>query len=359
MSMETEATRRLGTRHPIIQGPFGGGLSTVMLAATVSNMGGLGSYGAHIHKPEDIGRVTREISALTPHPFALNLWISDHDPGGLSLTQAEFDRAFELFAPYFAELGVAKPALPARFHERYVDQVEALLEARPPVFSFVYGIPSQRIMAECKRRGIVTMGTATTIAEAQALDEGGVDLIVATGFEAGGHRVSFLSHAEDSLFGTFALTQLVAPRVKAPVVAAGGIIDGRGIRAAVTLGAQAAQIGTAFLECAESGASVVHRETLFSDKAQHTILTRAFTGRLARGVRNRWTDEMTPSVAALQPFPVQSWFMAKLRPACVAAGCTDLMSLWSGQVAPNLRHKTAPALMQALVQELSAVAPAA
>jgi nitronate monooxygenase len=353
MAMDTEATRRLGTRYPIIQGPFGGGLSTVALTASVSNLGGLGSYGAHIHKPEDIGRVTQEIRALTPHPFALNLWISDHDPGGLSLTQDEFERAFVPFAPYFAALGVAKPALPPRFHERYDDQIEALLEARPPVFSFVYGIPAPRIVAECKRRGIVTMGTATTIAEAQALEAAGIDLIVATGFEAGGHRVSFLERAEDSLFGTFALTQLVAARVKAPVVAAGGIADGRGVRAALTLGAQAAQLGTAFLACAESGASPAHRDVLFSDGAQHTILTRAFTGRLARGVRNRWTDEMT---SAPLPFPVQSWFLAKLRPACVAAGRTDLMSLWSGQIAPNLRHRTVPALMRALVDDLAAAA---
>ncbi len=345
MAIDTDATRRLGTRHPIIQGPFGGGLSTVALTASVSNLGGLGSYGAHIHKPADIGRVTQEIRALTPHPFALNLWISDHDPGGLSLTQEEFDSAFAPFAPYFAELGVAKPALPPRFHESYEDQIEALLEARPPVFSFVYGIPSPRIMAECKRRGIVTMGTATTIAEAQALDAAGSDLIVATGIEAGGHRVSFLERAEDSLFGTFALTQLVAPRVKAPVVAAGGIADGRAIRAALTLGAQAAQLGTAFLACAESGASQGHREALFSDQAQHTILTRTFTGRLARGLRNRWTEEMR---AAPLPFPVQSWFMARLRPACVAAGRTDLMSLWSGQIAPNLRHRSVPELMRAL-----------
>lgn len=350
----TEAMRKLGIQHPIIQGPFGGGLSTTRLAATVSNMGGLGSYGAHILPPDEIGRVAREIRALTAQPFALNLWVSDHDAGGRDLDQAAFDRVYRLFEPYFRELGVEKPEPAERYHQAYDEQVEALLEAAPPVFSFVFGIPSTRVLAECRRRGIVTLGAATSLAEARALDEAGIDLILATGFEAGGHRPSFLARAEDSLMGTFVLTQLVAPRVKAPVIAAGGIADARGVRAALALGAQAVQVGTAFLACEESGTTAEHREVLFSAQAQHTTLTRAFSGRLARGVRNRWIDEMAPQQGELAPFPVQNWFLSKLRPAAIKAGRTDLVSLWSGQIAPNLRHRTAPGLMDALT---SAAAP--
>jgi nitronate monooxygenase len=185
------------------------------------------------------------------------------------------------------------------------------------------------------------------------LDDAGVDLIVATGFEAGGHRPSFLSRAEDSLMGTFALTQLVAARVKAPVVAAGGIADGRGIRAALALGAQAAQIGTAFLACAESGTTDEHREALFGDGAQDTVLTRTYTGRLARGLRNRWVEEVTPRAATLPPFPVQSWFVSKLKAAAMKTGRTDLVPLYGSQIAPNLRHRTAPALMEAITGELA------
>jgi nitronate monooxygenase len=347
-----EATRRLGIRHPLIQGPFGGGLSTVKLVATVSNAGGMGSFGAHVTPPEQMETLTRETRAQTNQPFALNLWISDHDPGGLELTQAEFDRVYAAFEPYFKELGVDKPERPQRYHQSYEKQVEALLEARPPCFSFVFGIPSPTILAECKRRGIATIGTATSIAEAQALDEAGVDLIVATGMDAGGHRVSFLARPEDSLIGTFALTQIVAARVKAPVIAAGGIVDGRGVKAALALGAQAAQLGTAFLACEESGTTPEHRAVLFSDQAQHTVLTRAFSGRLARGVRNRWTDEIAPKLGRIAPFPVQNWFMARLRPAAVKAGRTDLVSLWAGQAAPNLRHRHAGALMDSLIAEL-------
>lgn len=341
-----EATRHLGVLYPIVQGPFGGGLSTVRLAATVSNLGGLGSFGAHMLAPNDIGRVADELRAQTSAPFALNLWVSDHDAGGLDLDDAAFERAWRLFAPYFEELGVAKPARLQRGHPAFAEQVEALLEARPPVFSFVFGIPSKAIFAECRRRGIVTVGAATTIAEAQALDAAGVDLIVATGAEAGGHRPSFLAPAEESLHGTFALVQLLGARVKAPLIAAGGIADARGVAAAFALGAQAVQIGTAFLACNESGTTDAHREMLFSERAQQTTLTRAFTGRLARGVRNRWTEEMRG--VELPPFPVTSWFLSKLRPAAVAAGRTDLVSLWSGQIAPNLRHRSAAALMQSL-----------
>lgn len=152
--------------------------------------------------------------------------------------------------------------------------------------------------------------------------------------------------------GTFVLTQLVAERVKAPVIAAGGIADGRGLRAALALGAQAVQIGTAFLACEESGATAEHRAILHSDSAQQTTLTRSFTGRLARSVRNRWTEEMVFHPRELPPFPMQSWFMSQqLRPAAVEAGRTDLVSLWSGQVAPNLRHRTASALMDSLLNE--------
>jgi nitronate monooxygenase len=316
-------------------------------------MGGLGSYGAHILAPAEIGRVTEEIRSLTSQPFALNLWVSDHDHGGDALSQAEFDRVCRIFEPYFREFGIEQPRPPDRYHPRFAEQVDALLEARPPAFSFVFGVPAPAILAACRSRGIVTIGAATSIAEARMLDDAGVDLIVATGFEAGGHRPSFLSRAEDSLMGTFALTQLVAARVKAPVVAAGGIADGRGIRAALALGAQAAQIGTAFLACAESGTTDEHREALFGDGAQDTVLTRTYTGRLARGLRNRWVEEVTPRAATLPPFPVQSWFVSKLKAAAMKTGRTDLVPLYGSQIAPNLRHRTAPALMEAITGELA------
>lgn len=345
----TEAIRRLGIAHPIIQGPFGGGLSTDRLAAAVSELGGLGSYGAHHLPPDEIGAVARAIRARTARPFALNLWVSDHDPGGRELSAADFERVARIFEPYFRELGLPLPAPPARYGQRFDDQVEALLAAAPPVFSFVFGVPPPAVLAECRRRDIVTIGAATSIAEARLLDEAGVDLIVASGFEAGGHRPTFLGRAEDSLMGTLVLTPLVADRVAAPVIAAGGIADRRGVAAVLALGAQAAQLGTAFLACEESGAPPAHRELLFSERTHATTLTRAFTGRLARGLANRWTRELAARIAELPPYPIQGWFVSQLRAAAIAAGATDLMSLWSSQIAPNLRHHTASALFDSLV----------
>lgn len=350
-SHPASATELLGIQYPIVQGPFGGGLSTATLAATVSNLGGLGSYGAHMLSPDAIGTLASELSALTDRPYALNLWVSDHDPGGESLDPAAFDAAWAVLKPYFDELGLPQPLPPERAHPRFEDQVDALLDARPPVFSFVFGCPRPEILAECRRRNIVTVGAATTLAEALFLDAAGVDLIVATGLEAGGHRPSFLDTSERSLHGTFALVQLVAPRVRAPVIAAGGIADARGLRAMLSLGAQAGQLGTAFLACEESGTHPAHRELLF-DAAQTTTLTRAFSGRLARGLRNRWTETFEQRISQLPPFPQTSWFVSQMRKAAVAAGRSDVISLWGGQIAPNLRHRSAAALMHSLTSGL-------
>lgn len=356
MSLRTPATDLFGVELPIVQGPFGGGLSSVALAAGVSNRGGLGSYGAHVLAPDGILAVAAELRAATAAPFALNLWVSDHDPEVAQVDAAAFQRAWTHFEPWFRELGVAPPAMPARCHVGFEAQVEALLEARPAVFSFVFGIPAPAVLAACRARGILTLGAATSIAEAQALEAAGVDAIVATGSEAGGHRPSFLAPAAESLMGTFALVQLVAPRVSVPVIAAGGIVDARGVRAALALGAHAAQLGTAFLACAESGTSEAHRAALFSPQAERTALTHAFSGRLARGLRNGWTDAWAWRADDIAPYPLQGWFAAQLRGAALAAGRTDLVSLWSGQSAPNLRHHHVSELMDALRDGLAAPA---
>ncbi|HEX5081985.1 MAG TPA: nitronate monooxygenase [Blastocatellia bacterium] len=344
----TEVTKRLGISYPIIQGPFGGNFSTTKLLATVSNAGGLGSFGAHHMKPDEIRNLVVEIRKLTQKPFAINLWVSDHDKDGLNISREIFEKNLSRLRPYFQGLGVQEPGYPERFGQRFEEQIDALIEMKPPVFSFIFGIPSKAILSECRKRGIVTVGTATTVDEAIALDEAQVDLIVASGFEAGGHRASFLRSAEDSLTGTFALVPQVVDRVKAPVIAAGGIADRRGVAAALALGAQAVQIGTAFLACEESGANDLHRAKLFEDAARYTALTRVFTGRLARGIRNRFMEEMEPFMNELPPYPAQAWFTSRFKQAAVEQGRGDLFSLWSGQAAPLLRYKKAGELMRAL-----------
>jgi nitronate monooxygenase len=347
----TEVSRRLDLAAPIVQGPFGGGLSAVELVAAVSNAGGLGSFGVHHLEAAQIRETAEAIRARTRRPFALNLWIPMHDSDDPVIDDDAFARNVERLAPYLAELGLPPPLRPQRFAPRYDDQVEALLEARPRVFSFVYGVPSAAVLQRCRELEIVTLGTATTPDEALALDAAGVDMVVATGFEAGGHRVSFLRPAEESLTGTLALIPQVVDAIEAPVIAAGGIVDGRGVAAALVLGAQGVQIGTAFLACRESGASEVHRAALFSPQAKVTALTRAFSGRLARGIRNRFIDEMHKQEAELPGYPVQSWFTGPIKRAAIAQGRPELISLWSGQAAPLLKHRDASSLMDALLAQ--------
>lgn len=352
---DTSITRRLGIDTPIIQGPFGSGLSAVDLVVAVSDAGGLGSFGVHHLDGAGIRDVAANIRARTAKPFALNLWIPLHDSEEPGLTDAQWREALELLHPWFEELRVPLPSRPARFTPRYEEQVEAVIESKPPVFSFVFGVPSANVLDLCRAAGIATVGAATTCAEAKLLADAGVDVIVATGMEAGGHRVSFLQEPETCLTGTLALVPQVVDSVKVPVVAAGGIVNGRGVVAALTLGASAAQIGTAFLACEESNASPLHRQMLFSEAARRTTLTRAFTGRLARSIHNEFIEALRAREARLPPYPVQAWLTAQLRAAALAANRADVISLWSGQAAPLLKHRRAATLMQALIGEASAV----
>lgn len=351
MWTNTPITKALDLLYPVIQGPFGGGVSSTQLVAAVSNAGGLGSFGANALSPAQITDVVTDIRAKTSRPFAINLWVmTEAEPG---LNAATFEKVAGWFAPYYRELGLETPKPPARFAQDYAAQIEALLEAKPPVASFVFGIPSKDILQACRKRGIFTIGTATTVEEAEALEEAGLDAVVATGLEAGGHRPSFLRSAEDSLTGTLALVPQVADRIKIPVIAAGAIADGRGIVAALALGAQAVQIGTAFLGCAESGAPSVHREMLFQPEARDTQLTRVFSGRLVRAIRNRFMDDMTKHAADLPPYPIQNWFSGSLRKAAIEQGKADFLSLQAGQGAGLLKERTAQALMDKLVRETS------
>ena len=353
---DTRVTLRLGISYPILQGPFGRGGSTALLTATVSNLGGLGSFGANELAPEDILKTAAEIRKLTDKPFGFNLWVSTFDEGGDSLDQATYERGVKILEPYFRELGLAVPPKPSGKARNFSDQVAAVLEARPAVFSFVFGVPSPEILRACREKGIVTAGGAATVEEAVALEEAGVDVVVASGLEAGGHRTAFLPSAgESTLMGTFSLVPQIADRVKVPVIAAGGIADGRGIAAALTLGAEAAQVGTAFFACEESGASAAHRALLFGGEARHTGLTRAFTGRLARGIYNKFAAELKALVPQLARYPAQSWIVAPLRAAAIEQGRMDLVATWAGQSVPLLKYRKSEELFAALVSETEAI----
>lgn len=347
--------KQLGLSAPIVQGPFGSGLSSVELAAVVSEAGGLGSFGVHHLGAQGIHDIAKAIRASTNRPFALNLWIPHEDSEDPTLSQEAFDEAVATLRPYYEELGVSLPSRPARFTPPYAEQIEAVLEEKPAVFSFVFGIPDHAVLARCRELGIMTIGTVTSVSEAQAMETAGVDAIVASGFEAGGHRISFLRAAEESLMGTLSLVPMVVDAVRIPVIAAGGIADGRGVAAALCLGAQGVQIGTAFLACDESAASAIHRTALRGPGACDTVLTRAFTGRLARGIRNTFTETMRAHAGAYAPYPVQAWLTAQYKQAAIERGRSDLLALWSGQSAPLIRHRKARDLFAALVQETDRV----
>nr|WP_294794696.1 nitronate monooxygenase [uncultured Mucilaginibacter sp.] len=355
MWYNTKATELLGIQYPILQGPFGGNLSSVELVATVSNMGGLGGYGAYTLSPQEIVDVDRQIKAATNRPYNINLWVSDTDAIDGTVSDEQFEKTKALFKPYFDEAGIDLPAKPATFKTRFENQVQVILDVKPKVFSFMFGVPSADILEESRKHGIVTVGAATTLDEAIYLEHAGVDMIIASGFEAGGHRPSFLTPAEASTTGTFVLLQLIKEKVRVPVIAAGGIANGRGITAALTLGADATQIGTAFLATDESNALPIHRQMLFSDAAKYTTLSRAFTGRLGRGITGRIAKDMLHQEAGLLPFPLQSTFMAPLRKAALEQEKWDMILFWGGQIAPILKHTKAAELMRALIKEAGKV----
>lgn len=349
----TAATKMLGIEYPILQGPFGGGLSTVALTAAVSNKGGLGGFGAYTLTPTEIYQVHQQICSKTDKPYNLNLWVSDTDSIG-TVDDMLFDEVKEAYRPYFEQLGLDMPPKPS-FKSRFENQLQAVLDIKPKVFSFMFGLLSEAIVEECHRKGMLLVGTATTVDEAMALEHAGVDVIVASGFEAGGHRPSFLNKAEHSLVGTFALVQLIREKVKIPVVAAGGIVNGRSMAAALILGADAVQIGTAFLACDESGATDIHRHSLFSASAKYTDLTRSYTGRLGRGLRTEISQHGMHKQDINLPFPLQSAFMADFRKAALAQRREDLVFFWSGQIAPMLKHRKADLLMDSLMEETQAI----
>lgn len=330
----TRVAQRLGLDFPIVQGPFGGGLSSEPLVAAVSEAGGLGSFGAHHLPPDDITALVGRLKEATARPFAVNLWVPLGGESRAGVDQLVAQAA--LLAPYFEELGIDPPEPPVGAPIDFDAQLDALFAAAPPVISFVFGVPEAATVDRARRTGIRLLGTATTVDEAAALEEAGVDVIVASGSDAGGHRGAFLAPAEESLVGTFSLVPQVVAAVDTPVVAAGGIATPDQLRAAHELGAEGVQVGTAFLVSDESAASAVHKEAVTGPAGRSTVLTGAFTGRLARGLPNRVTREASGWDTQV-PYPTLGAMTSPFRRAAEEKGRTDLASFWAGQSAPLAR----------------------
>lgn len=343
---------RLGLQHPIIQAPMAG-TATPQLAAAVSNAGGLGSLGVGAGNAAQARQLIEQTQALTAQPFNVNVFC--HAPPQRDPRREAAWLAY--LAPLFAEVDAAPPAALNEIYRSFLedeDMFALLLELRPAVVSFHFGLPPVERIRALQQAGIVTLATATNLDEALRIEQAGVDAVVAQGIEAGGHRGIFDPQADDQRLSTALLLRVLAGRIRLPLIAAGGIMDGRGIRAMLDLGAAAAQMGTAFVLCPESAADSAYRANLKSERAAKTRLTPVLSGRPARGLANRFIDFCEgPGSPAPAAYPVAYDAAKHLSAAAVARGQYEFAAHWAGQGAPLAREMPAAQLVALLAREIA------
>lgn len=347
--MLTTLARRLGLRHPIVQAPMAGGGDTAALVAAVSEAGGLGSIGAAYLAPAEIVARGRAILALTTRPFAINLFAPSPAPA-----RPDPSAALAAVAPFYSDLGLPLPEAPADGGFDFEAQLAAALGSGASLVSFTFGLPPATALQRIRAKGLLIAGTATTPDEARRLAEAGVDIVVTQGGEAGGHRGSFEADRRSHEIGSLALVPQAVDASGLPVIASGGIMDGRGIAAALALGAGAAQLGTAFLVTDEAGIPEAYKAAILAARAEDTRVTRAFSGRPARGIANRFMEAIEGQDSATLPFPLQNALTRPLRTAGAKAGRAEVLSLWAGQGLELSRRLAAADLMAALTDETRA-----
>lgn len=332
---------------PLVLAPLGGP-GTVELTAAAANAGAFGFLACQYSDPDRMRSEITRLRAATPKPFGVNLFMDDDPP---AIDAGDLQRADQRLDVYRDELGIphrASPPSPPAYHD---EQMRVVLETRPRAFSFTLGIPRDDVVAELKRAGIFTIGTATTVEEAVALAEAGIDAVCAQGAEAGGHRGTFLHRDTLPLIGTLALVAQVSEAVPVPVIAAGGIADGRGIAAVLMLGACAAQLGTVFLLANEAGTAPAYRDALKRASSADTVITEAFSGKPARGIANRVTRELG-DVRDRAPYPYQNTLTRDIRNAAAAQGRAEFLSLWAGQAFPLAREAPAAQIIESLLSQM-------
>ena len=350
MWRDSRLTDLLGIEHPIIQAPMAGS-STPAMASAAANAGCLGSLGCAMMTPEAYRDAYDQTRSATNRRLNMNFFC--HVPPGEDAAKNAL--ATEKLSPFYAEHGIAELPAFEPTHFPYGDAIHAaVMASRPGVVSFHFGLPDQRYVDELRADGAVILCSATTPAEARDLEARGVDAIIAQGWEAGGHQGHYLT-GQPSQIGTMALVPQVVNAVQVPVIAAGGIADGRGIAAALALGAAGVQIGTAFLTCEESAVPPPHHRALMDADGADTQMTRAFSGRPARGVKNRYMAALAPHEDALPDFPLMNTVTGPLRKASAGADSPDMIALWSGQAVGLNRSGTVAALIERLVEETEAV----
>lgn len=342
---------RLGIDHPIIQAPMAGGATTPELVSAVSDAGALGFIGAPYLSATQIAEFADAVRARTRKAFGINLF-APVEPTPLP---SDVQPALDALGLYHAELRLPPPKVPDRAIHDFDEQFSAALASGASVFSFTFGLLPKGAIQAARSRGMVILGTATTVEEALAVERLGVDAIIAQGSEAGAHRGTFGSTFASAMIGTMALVPQVVDAVSVPVVASGGIMDGRGIAASLALGAQAVQMGTAFLTTDESGIPPGYKDAILAARETDTRITTAFSGRAARGLVNRFMNEVEArGSAANLGYPVQNGLTRPLRTEAAKQNRPEFLSLWAGQGVRLARRGSAATLVRRLVSEASA-----
>lgn len=340
----TKITELLKISLPLIQAPMAGAAATPELVAAVSNANGLGSLGAGYMTAEEIRKTIKQIRALTHKPFAVNLFI----PEKHHATAEEIEQARRAAQASCQELNFKIATIKPPYAPSFEDQLHTILEQKVPIFSFTFGIPAQHWIDEFKKHGITLIGTATTLEEGLLLEQRGMDAIVAQGSEAGGHRGTFLCEAKDALTDVLSLTSLLVDHIKIPVIAAGGIMDANGIVDSLKSGATAVQMGTAFLCCSESSIHPLYKKLLLNSTADITTLTRAFSGKLARGIMNKFILRMQKYENDILDYPIQNSLTSEMRKEARKQNNTDFMAMWAGRAAYLCKAIPAAQLIQEL-----------
>jgi nitronate monooxygenase len=332
---------------PLIQAPMAGGITTPQLVAAVANHGGVGSFGFAYSTPEKIHTDVLAAQSLTSGPINANFFV--FSPVRLPSDQTQTNAMQALRS--LGVGGVQLLTIPAEpFYPNLIEQLEPIWKTRPAILSFHFGLPPDGVIAKAHELGIAVGISATSLKEALAIESAHADFIVAQGIEAGGHRGQFDLQAVDEALSTLELTTQLAKHCRIPIVAAGGIMNGAHIQNALAKGAQAVQLGTAFLCCDESGTPPSYRDYLLHKQNRPTTLTNAFSGRLARGLENTFTRTMQDQ--ATLPFPIQNTLTGLLRQWAVAQNNAEYQSLWAGTAYAQIRSMPTKDLMQQLRDEI-------
>lgn len=344
----TKAAEKLNIKYPLIQAPMAGGYSTPELIAAVSNAGGLGSLGAGYMSPEEIRDAIKKIKTLIVDnkPFAVNLFI----PSSFKVDPKKIIESQAFLKPYREELGISNPTPIEKYLQDFDAQMKVILEEEVPVFSFTFGLLEKRWMKILKRKNMKIIGTATCLKEAQLLEKQGVDIIIAQGLEAGGHRASFLSN--DPLLSTIELLPQIIKKISIPVIGAGGFMNADDFYAALRLRADGVQMGTAFLTCHETKIYPEHKQAILNLQKDGTVLTRVYSGRSVRAIRNRFVEEMLIYDEKWPCYPIQAAYMRDIQRVAREKHRADIMPLYCGSYGYLAQEKPAAVFIKELIEKL-------